>query len=112
MKIIQRAMCIGIAAAMALPVAGTAVAQEGVDSIALLAQASGLSERQVQMMLGNRTSYAEYRISYDRVDRKFREAVGPEIYRDFKERGELTASDAQQLMAIVNAHNTQGVAGE
>lgn len=112
MKIIQRAMCIGIAAALALPVATNAAGREGTSSITLLAQASGLSERQVQMVLGNRTSYAEYRISYDRVDRKFRDAVGPEIYRNLKERGELTASNAQQLMAIVNTRSDAEVASK
>ena len=47
-----------------------------------LAAATGLSERQVQMVVGGRTAYAEYRTSYDRVEQHFVKALGRERYRD------------------------------
>ena len=47
-----------------------------------LAAATGLSERQVQMVVGGRTAYAEYRTSYDRVEQRFVKALGEERYRD------------------------------
>ena len=47
-----------------------------------LAAATGLSERQVQMVVGGRTAYAEYRTSYNRVEKRFVEALGEERYRD------------------------------
>ncbi len=112
MRILQRAMCIGIAAALALPAASTAMAQEGANTMDLLAQASGLTSRQVQMVLGNRSTYAEYRISYDRVERQFREAVGPEIFRSLKERGELSAQHAQALAAMADARHANRVASK
>ena len=47
-----------------------------------LAAATGLSERQVQMVVGGRTAYAEYRTSYNRVEKRFVEALGEGRYRD------------------------------
>ena len=47
-----------------------------------LAAATGLSERQVQMVVGGRTAYAEYRTSYDRVEQHFVKALGEARYRD------------------------------
>ena len=47
-----------------------------------LSDATGLSERQVQMLVGGRTAYAEYRTSYDRVERRFIQALGEARYRD------------------------------
>ena len=47
-----------------------------------LAAVTGLSERQVQMVVGARTAYAEYRTSYDRVEARFIKALGEERYRD------------------------------
>jgi hypothetical protein len=47
-----------------------------------LAAATGLSERQVQMVVGARTAFAEYRTSYDRIERHFVKALGEERYRD------------------------------
>ena len=47
-----------------------------------LAAATGLSERQVQMVVGARTAYAEYRTSYDRAEKQFIKVLGEERYRD------------------------------
>ena len=47
-----------------------------------LARETGLSERQVRMVVGARTSYADYRYTFDRTQRRFREALGADRYRD------------------------------
>ena len=47
-----------------------------------LAAATGLSERQVQMVVGGRTAYGEYRTSYDRAEKRFIQALGQARYRD------------------------------
>lgn len=112
MKRFQKAICLGIAVALALPVALPAAAQDGLSTIELLAQASGLTTRQVKMVLGNPTAFAEYRTSYAFVDRQFRDAVGPEIYRNLKERGELSARNARELAALARARTSVELASK
>jgi hypothetical protein len=117
-RIFNRALCLGIAAALALPVAGNAFAQQtlGVvevgahegNAIAMLSEATGISERQIQMVLGDRTYYAGYVASYDFVDQRLRRSIGPEMYRHLKQQGELTALDVQNLTAMVNARRSNG----
>lgn len=51
------------------------------DVIERLADHTGLSERKVQMILGARSSYAEYPYTYQRSLEKFRAALGEENYR-------------------------------
>ena len=67
-------------AALAFVAASPAYAQ---DTVAELAEATGLSERKVQMIVGNRTPFAEYRHSYDRSLAQFRAALGEDQYRRF-----------------------------
>lgn len=55
-------------------------AQAG-DTIQQLSEHTGLSERKVQMILGNRTSFAEYPYTYQRSVEKFRSALGEENYQ-------------------------------
>lgn len=50
------------------------------ESVANLARETGLTERNVRMLLGARTPYPEYRIVYSRVDRQFKEAIGDVRY--------------------------------
>ena len=59
-------------------VAPSAWAQE--DPVGDLAQITGLSERKIQMILGNRTSFAEYPYTYQRSLEKFVDAVGEVRY--------------------------------
>jgi hypothetical protein len=61
-------------------VAPSAWAQESEDPVGDLAQITGLSERKVQMILGNRTSFAEYPYTYQRSLEKFVDAVGEVRY--------------------------------
>ncbi|WP_448674533.1 hypothetical protein [Pseudoxanthomonas mexicana] len=55
-------------------------AQAG-DTIRQLSKHTGLSERRVQMILGNRTSFAEYPYTYQRSVEQFRHALGEENYQ-------------------------------
>ncbi|MFP7722137.1 hypothetical protein [Lysobacter sp. A3-1-A15] len=41
-----------------------------------VARESGLSERKVRMVLGNRTPYAEYRFTYARSAARIKQAIG------------------------------------
>ncbi len=45
-----------------------------------LAAATGLTARQVQMVVGARTAFPEYRTSYDRVEKRFIKALGEQRY--------------------------------
>lgn len=45
-----------------------------------LAEISGLSERKVQMLIGNRTAFAEYRYTYDRSLETLVAAIGTVNY--------------------------------
>jgi len=61
------------------------------ESVAQLAQETGLSERNVRMVVGGRTAYAEYRVIFNRVDRQFKEAVGEVRYEQITGRKPLPA---------------------
>jgi opacity protein-like surface antigen len=50
------------------------------DDVERLAEYSGLTVRKVQMILGARTSFAEYSRTYQRSLEKFRKALGTENY--------------------------------
>lgn len=120
--IVNRVLSVGVAAALALSFAGTAAAQQtlgavhvraaAVTPINLLAQASGLTQRQVQMVLGDRTAFAGYLANYERVDRKFQRAIGPEMYQRLKSDGELSPQDMQNLSAMVNAPQAEHLASK
>lgn len=84
-------------AALALFAAAPAYAQ---DTVAQLADATGLSERQVQMIVGNRTPFAEYRQSYHRALDQFRDAIGEEQYQRF------VAGQPIDLEAVARARAT------
>ena len=68
-----------IAIAAALALSGPAWAQQ--DPISELAEISGLSERKVNMLLGNRTSFAEYPYTFARAQEKFEAAIGRHNYQ-------------------------------
>lgn len=105
MKISQRAIFLGVAIALAMPVASTAVAQQGVDTISLLSQASGLTAHEVQMVLGNRTAFAGYKAGYAFASQRLEQTVGPAIYHNLKEHGELTARQLQDLVVMANTRS-------
>lgn len=47
-----------------------------------LADETGLTPRSVRMVVGARSGYAEYRVSFDRAQKQFRNALGEERYND------------------------------
>jgi hypothetical protein len=72
-----------------------------------LARETGLSERQVRMVIGPRSGYAEYRLNFDRKQKEFREALGDDRYQDliagrpimlYRQGSDATA-DARSLVA-------------
>ena len=52
----------------------------GATTVAELARETGLSERNVRMLVGARTPYGEYRSSYEIKLRQFKQALGEENY--------------------------------
>ncbi|MGH8113097.1 MAG: hypothetical protein ACREPL_14445 [Rhodanobacteraceae bacterium] len=123
MKTFRRIMCCGIASALALPVATVATAHQPLapiqvnatsssDMIALASRASGLTERQVSMVLGNRSAFAGYQTGYDVLARRFRQAVGPAIYENLEQRHDLTAGQKQELSAAAHTRTNVEVASK
>ena len=47
-----------------------------------LADETGLTPRRVRMVVGARSGYAEYRVTFDRAQKQFRNALGQERYND------------------------------
>ena len=62
-----------------IPIAAPAPEQVTVKQ---LADETGLSEQRVRMVVGPRSGYAEYRITFNRSQRQFRNALGEERYND------------------------------
>lgn len=47
-----------------------------------LADETGLTPHRVRMVIGARSGYGEYRVTFDRVQKQFRNALGEERYND------------------------------
>jgi hypothetical protein len=71
-----RFIALVVAAAFCTPV----LAEENV--VAALAIETGMSTRDVRMVLGARSGHAEYLASYDQTTRRFVRAIGSARYRD------------------------------
>lgn len=85
-------------------VAVSAPAFAGDDPCKVLAQETGLTERKVNMILGNRTSFAEYPYTYDRSLAKLRKAIGEGRYDQLMNHGNLiTASVDTKARALLAA---------
>lgn len=67
---------------MALALAATAAAPVAAQELTVksLADETGLTERQVRMVVGARTGFAEYRTIFNRVHREFKTALGQQRY--------------------------------
>lgn len=83
----------------------SAPAFAGDDPCKVLAQETGLSERKVNMILGNRTSYAEYRYTYDRSVAQLRREIGEGRYDQLMNHGNLISASvdtkARALLAAL-----------
>ena len=106
MKIFQRAICLGIAAALALPVATRASAQGGVNTTELLSQATGMTVREVELAIGPAANY-EQPVRYASANRRFRQAVGRALYEQIMGEGELSAQQVRDLTAMARAHQAR-----
>ena len=119
-KILNRALCFGITAVLTLPLAGTAEAQQSVnsdefnaralqiDAIALLTQATGLTEREVKLILGRRGRALDI-LDHDFAHDRFRRAVGHDVYEHLKTRSELTAQNVQHLTTMALRRQSEQV---
>ena len=65
------------------------------DPVGDLSKVTGLSERKVTMLVGNRTAFAEYPYTYDRAYKKFVAAVGKDNYERLMEGEAIALRDAQ-----------------
>ncbi len=82
-------------ALIALAMAVAAPAWAGEDPVGDLSTITGLSERKVTMILGNRTAFAEYPYTYDRALRKFVSTVGKENYNRLMDGESVVLRDTQ-----------------
>ena len=75
------------------------------DNCKQLAHETGLTERQVQMVLGNRTPFAEYRTSYQASVDKMQAAIGRSRYEQMINTGHFADASpeakAQALLAVI-----------
>lgn len=67
-----------------------------------LADATGLSERQVQMVIGAHTAYPEYLTQYDWAKRKFVRALGKERYEELMAGREIVLDNGQRLAIVAD----------
>ena len=83
----------------------SAPAFAGDDPCTQLAQETGLSERKINMILGTRSSFAEYPYTYERSVAKLRRAIGEGRYDQLMNHGELIAASpdtkARALLAAL-----------
>jgi hypothetical protein len=65
-----------------------------------LAAATGLTERQVQMIVGAHTAFAEYRTSYDWALQRFVRALGQQRYDALMAGREIVLDDGQRVAMV------------
>lgn len=92
-----------LAAIIALAIAAPAFAADNI--ITALSEHSGLSERKVRMVLGNRSAFAEYRYTYDRAAKQLKDSIGSENFDRLMagERIELEGADKGTAVAQADA---------
>jgi hypothetical protein len=79
---------------------GLATAAAPVAKISALAAATGLSERQVKMVVGAHTAYSEYRTSYDWARRRFVQVLGARRYNELMAGREIVLDNGQRLALV------------
>lgn len=96
--------------ALALVASMPAWAEQSKDPINDLSQVTGLSERKVQMIVGNRTAFAEYTYTYDRALKKFVNAIGETRYEQLMngESVALTGKDGREYIVQIKRDVDQG----
>lgn len=76
---------------------GVAFATPPVAKISDLAAVTGLTERQVQMVVGAHTAYPEYLTSYDWARRRFIHSLGVQRYSDLMAGREIMLDNGDRL---------------
>ena len=67
-----------------------------------LAAATGLSTRQVQMVVGAHTAYSEYLTTYDWARRRVISTLGEERYRDLMAGREIVLDNGARVAIVVD----------
>ncbi len=67
-----------------------------------LAAATGLSDRDVQMVVGAHTAYPQYLTSYDWARRRFVKALGQERYRELMAGRQIVLDNGVKVALAVN----------
>lgn len=93
--------------AFALAAVFSANAVAGEDIIGALADETGLTNRQVKMVVGPRSSHAAYLASYDQVQRKFVNVIGRERYTELLAGREIKLLQPGQRLASVSIQPPQ-----
>lgn len=93
--------------ALALTLAFSANATAGEAVIAALADETGLTTRQVKMVVGPRSSHAAYLASYDQVQRQFVKAIGRARYTELLAGREVKRLKPGQRLASVTIAKPQ-----
>jgi hypothetical protein len=62
-----------------------------------LAAQTGLTERQVRMVVGGHTAYAEYLTQYDWARRRMIKTLGPDRYVDLMAGGDIRLDNGQRF---------------
>ena len=90
--------------ALAMAVVAPAWAAQSEDPVSDLSQITGLSERKVQMVLGTRTSYAEYTYTYQRSLEKFVDAIGQSNYDQLMQGESIALRDRDGREVVIQIH--------
>ena len=81
---------------------GLAAAASPAANIRDLAAATGLTERQVQMVIGPHTAYAEYRTSYDWARHRFVQVLGQQRYDQLMAGNAIVLDNGQRVAVASN----------
>jgi hypothetical protein len=81
----------------ALPLAASAAPRGNSTDIDELAEATGLTPRLVQMVVGNPTAYAEYLTQYDFARHRMRQVLGTQRFDDLVAGRTIRLDDGRQV---------------
>ena len=85
---------------LALAIPGFAAAASPNLQLRDLADATGLTERQVQMVVGAHTAFAEYKTSYEWARRRFVSALGEKRYNDLMAGREIELDNGRRVAML------------
>lgn len=106
----MNAKLLAVAVALAAGLgSASAVAANSFMDIHALADETALSVNEVRMVVGARTGFAAYRISYPRVARQFKAAIGPQRYDDLMA-GRVILIDGHDRVLVAVADHSAPVA--